>query len=68
MNEKILFVYLFGHMNEFYIASQRHKIIVWMIFSTLIDEHDVNQGDIHESVKCTNEKSKQKQINCTRCC
>lgn len=57
-----IYIYLFGHMNEFDIASRHHEIIVWMVFSTLIDEHDVRQGDVHETANRT-EIDENKQWN-----
>lgn len=36
-------------MQELYKSSRHHKIIVRMIFSALIDEYDLGQGDIHKT-------------------
>lgn len=57
-------------MNEFNYSSRHHEIIVCMIFSPLVDEHHVRQGDIHESEnKWREEKQQQQQAiawNCHR--
>lgn len=52
-------IYLSGHMNEFYHPCRHHEIIVCMILSTPIDEHDVRQGDIHKSENACIEGTKQ---------
>lgn len=56
--------YLGGHMNKFDYSSRHHEIIVCMIFSTLVDEHHVRQGDIHESEnKSREEERKDRQLH-----
>lgn len=58
---KSMLTYLGGHMNEFNYSSRHHEIIVCMIFSPLVDEHHVRQGDIHESENKWREEKQQQQ-------